>query len=50
MGIWGFFLCGLLAWLLQVMWWGVLVMLVLRVVWVMQWVIAPLVVLLVRVV
>ena len=35
---------------MQVMWWGVLLMLLVRVVWLMQWVIAPLVVPLVRVV
>ena len=32
------------------MWWGALVLLVVSVVWVMQWVIAPLVVVMVRVV
>ena len=42
--------CWYVAWSVQVTWWGVLVMLVVRVMPVMQWVIAPLVVLLVRVV
>ena len=39
-----------MVWLLQVMWWAALVMLVVRVLWVMQWVIAPLVVPMARVV
>ena len=39
-----------MAWSLQVMLWGVLVMLVVRVLWVLQWVIAPLALPLVRVV
>ena len=52
----GFPLCGLLVggvlmvWSLHVMWWAVLVMVMVRVVWVMQWVIASLVVPMARVV
>ena len=52
----GFSLCGLwvgdvlMVWSLQVMWCAVLVMLMVRVVWVMQSVIASLVVLMARVV
>ena len=46
----GFSLCGLLVgavlmvWSLLVMWWTALVRLMVRVMWVMQWVIASLVV------
>ena len=39
-----------MVWFLQVMWWAALVMLVLRVVWVMQSVIAPLILPMARVV